>query len=123
MTDQEFDLLIGEITAGTPTRQALKEHKVTPGTFYRALAANEARAEQYTRAKSAACHAMADEIIEIGDTVPESKDAVAKARLRTDDRKWLLSKLLPKVYGEKPLDLNVSGALHVTMTPVDRNLL
>lgn len=32
-------------------------------------------------------------------------EIVARSRLRTDTRKWMLSKVLPKVYGDK-LDLN-----------------
>ena len=39
--------------------------------------------------------------MDIGDDVPEDNAAVAKARLRSDSRKWLLSKALPKVYGDR----------------------
>jgi hypothetical protein len=34
--------------------------------------------------------------------------AVQRARLKVDTRKWLLSKLQPKKYGDK-LDMNVAG--------------
>jgi hypothetical protein len=40
---------------------------------------------------------MADELIEIAD----GGDDPARDRLRVDARKWLLSKALPKVYGDK----------------------
>ena len=39
--------------------------------------------------------------MDLGDDVPEDNAAVAKARLRSDSRKWLLSKALPKVYGDR----------------------
>lgn len=68
--------------------------------------------EQYTRARAAGYALLADEIIEISDD--SSKDVqftergesmnaefVARSRLRVDSRKWMLSKMLPKVYGEK----------------------
>lgn len=50
---------------------------------------------------------MADELIEISDanfTGPDGRAdnaLVQAARLRSDNRKWLLSKLLPKKYGDK----------------------
>ena len=56
---------------------------------------------QYTRAREIGYHNMADEIVEIGNEVHESSDAVARARLRVETRKWLLSKALPKIYGDK----------------------
>lgn len=34
-------------------------------------------------------------------------DVIARARLRVDTRKWLLSKLQPKKYGDK-MDLNAT---------------
>jgi hypothetical protein len=69
-------------------------------------------AERYARAREAGCHAMAEEILEIADDA--SRDTVsteqgeradtewiARSKLRVDARKWLLSKMLPKVYGDK----------------------
>ena len=68
--------------------------------------------EQYARAKAAQVLHLADEIIEIADD--DSRDliqgeegltpnsaAINHDRLRIDSRKWIASKLLPKIYGEK----------------------
>lgn len=56
---------------------------------------------------------MADELLEIADdgsndttknkAGEDSLDAewMARSRLRVDTRKWLLSKALPKIYGDK----------------------
>lgn len=33
--------------------------------------------------------------------MPLSSDAIARNRLRVDTRKWMLSKVLPKIYGDK----------------------
>jgi hypothetical protein len=56
---------------------------------------------------------MVDELLEIADSeVPETGDgkkdwqAIQKHKLQVDTRKWLLSKLAPKKYGDK---LEVSG--------------
>lgn len=49
---------------------------------------------------------MAEEVIEISDApilfegVPDNA-LVQQARLRSDNRKWMLSKMLPKQFGDK----------------------
>ena len=72
---------------------------------------------QYTRAVQIRAMRWADEITEIADDgsndtyVDENgnertnAEVVARSRLRVDTRKWMLSKVLPKVYGDK-LDVN-----------------
>lgn len=62
-------------------------------------------AERYARARSAQTEAMLEEMLEIADSTkidPQDK------RVRIDTRKWAMSKLRPKKYGEK-LDLEHSG--------------
>ena len=73
--------------------------------------------ERYTRACQARALIWAEEIVEISDDGSNdtymdengnervNHEIVARSRLRTDTRKWLLAKVLPKVYGDK-LDLN-----------------
>ena len=63
-------------------------------------------AAQYARARELQCEAMADEIREIADTANDAVNIQA-ARLRVDTRKWLLSKVAPKRFGDK---LAVGGA-------------
>lgn len=56
---------------------------------------------KYARAKLAQADILAEECLEIADnSTPEN---VTVDRLRTDTRKWLASKLLPKQYGDKML--------------------
>jgi len=70
----------------------------------------------YARAREAGWHKMAEEIIEISDNgtndyVARAKedgaailvdhDHISRSRLRVETRKWMLSKMLPKVYGDK----------------------
>lgn len=59
-------------------------------------------ASQYARATLIRMHVLADEIMDIADNA--SAEEVQAARLRVDTRKWLMSKIAPKVYGDK-LDL------------------
>lgn len=80
----------------------------------------EGFAEQYMRARALQAEHWAEEILEIadetafddkindkGDIVPDN-EYMQRSRLRVDTRKWLLSKVLPKVYGDK-LDVTSKG--------------
>lgn len=72
---------------------------------------------QYVRARDLGLDAMADEILDISDdnsrdvAVDEdgneviNHDVVNRARLRVDTRKWYLSKLAPKKYGDRQSEL------------------
>lgn len=59
----------------------------------------------YARAREIGYHRLADQIIEIADnvTITDTLDpaTVQRDRLRVEARKWLLSKALPKIYGDK----------------------
>jgi hypothetical protein len=59
-------------------------------------------ASQYARATLIRMHVLADEVMEIADNA--KFEEVMVARLRVDTRKWLMSKIAPKIYGDK-LDL------------------
>ncbi len=91
----------------------------------------EGLAQHYAHAREIGYKKLADEIIEISDEthtttwiheqdpdgeylfnadkspklkevlVPLSSDVIARNRLRVDTRKWMLSKMLPKIYGDK----------------------
>jgi len=72
----------------------------------------------YARAKKNQMHMLGEEMLEIADDASndymlragrdedspgwqENGDTTARSRLRLDTRKWLMSKLEPKVYGDK----------------------
>lgn len=68
---------------------------------------------EYTRARQVQAHRMFDETLEIADFglndtyededghTKTDHDVIARSKLRVDTRKWYLSKVLPKVYGDK----------------------
>jgi hypothetical protein len=66
-----------------------------------AIEDREGFSSQYARASQIRMDCLADEILEIADN--ESGDP-ARDRLRLDTRKWLMSKIAPKRFGDK-LDL------------------
>jgi len=61
--------------------------------------------DQYKKAMDSRSDLMFDELIEIADE--KGKD-VMRARLRVDTRKWVLSRMKPKKYGDK-LDVTSGG--------------
>lgn len=119
-----FNTIIEAVTGGEPVRKAMAALNVNPNTFYRHLAADEEADKRYARAKYAAVEAMADELLDIadaseGDAIIDEdgrrvidNEAVQRARLRVDTRKWLLSKLVPKKYGDKQ-EVAVTGGLNI----------
>ena len=74
---------------GFPSAPALYRHIVDSPSFR----------EQYARAKEAQMEAMAEEIIDIADRADSEGHNVA--RLQVDTRKWLMSKLAARRYGDK----------------------
>lgn len=91
--------------------------------------ANTAFRDQYARAKEFGIEALADDIVDVSDDArndwmdrndPENPgfvfngEHVQRSRLRVDSRKWVLSKLAPKKYGDKidvAVDAKVSGSV------------
>lgn len=112
---EELGLRICELLCeGKTLTRICKEHPDLPSdrTIRRwALDLEHPFSPQYARAREIGYHAMADDYIDIGDAVTEDAAAVAKARLRAESRKWLLSKALPKIYGDK---LELSGTVNHT---------
>jgi hypothetical protein len=70
---------------------------------FRWLGTHERFREQYARAGQERCEAFAEDIIALADEPIEPGDnaAVQRARLRVDTRKWLMSKLAPRKYGDR----------------------
>lgn len=83
--------------------------------------------DQYVRAREAQADHFAEEILEISDDgtndwmvrqsgedvieVP-NHEHISRSKLRVDSRKWLMSKLAPKKYGDK-LDVEHGGNITV----------
>ena len=66
---------------------------------------------RYARAVEARSEAMADDLLSIADDRsfmgrPDANAIVAQQRLAVDTRKWLLSKMLPRKFGDK---IEISG--------------
>jgi hypothetical protein len=68
-------------------------------TVFRWLGEHEIFRNQYEKAQRERTVAWAEELADIADEA--SAETVQKARLQIDTRKWLMSKMAPKKYGDR----------------------
>ena len=106
-------LVCAQIAEGKSLRSILDHDDKLPSvrTFLDWMGEAPALATQYAQARGVGYQLLADEIVAIADenyTTTEdgkrerlSNEAIARNRLRVDTRKWVLAKMLPKIYGEK----------------------
>lgn len=120
-TQELVDLICERIAEGESLRKICADEDMpNKATVFRWLAADETFSDQYARAREAQADVLADEIVNIADDgsndtytddegkVRTDQDVIARSRLRVDARKWVASKLKPKVYGDK-VQQEVSG--------------
>jgi hypothetical protein len=101
-------LVLSGMRGGLSAFKACEAAGVPHSTFMEWLKADAELADRYARAREDLIERIANEVLELSDAdVGEQPDgkkdwaAVQKHRLQVDTRKWLLSKLAPKKYGDK----------------------
>lgn len=110
-----------ELASGRSLRDVCREAEMpAQSTVFLWLSKHSGFSEQYARAMEARTNALAEEILDIADDsandvhVTEDgkelikSEVIARARLRVDTRKWLMSKMSPRKYGDK-ISQEVSG--------------
>lgn len=139
---EELALEICErIACGESLRQICKDEGMPDRvTIHRWLLTNEEFCNQYARAREFQAEYWADEILDIADDgqndfieremqngsvqVMLDKEAVMRSTLRVDTRKWLMSKLKRKKFGDKVTNEHVGkdgGPIrYEDMTPDER---
>lgn len=109
-----FQEICERLIKGEALRTILKDRDM-PGaeTFFKWLKKDDSKTKQYAQAKEMYADKVFDDIVLIadgtGDDVLIDEDGleqinhniIQRDRLRIDARKWHLSKLFPKKYGEK----------------------
>lgn len=117
-----FNELMERLAGGETLKAICSEDKYPDASTIRrwVVADLHGVSARYTRAREEQVHAMIDETIAISDDTSrdtiqkygkdgEAYDApdnewINRSRLRVDTRKWLASKIVPKIYGDR-LDL------------------
>jgi hypothetical protein len=113
-----FDEICLRISKGEALRNILNEKEMLSNTVFYEMLKNENKNEQYARACEIRADKIFDEILEISDKQDSdviigedgnqyiNHNIINRNRLQVDARKWILSKMNPKKYGDK-LDLNL----------------
>jgi hypothetical protein len=90
-------LIVIDVESGMSLRASCQRHKVPPCSFIRWTREDDELMKQYAKARDISLDLMAEEVIGIADAAEDAN----KARLQVDTRKWYMSKLAPKRYGDK----------------------
>lgn len=130
------DRICEALSQGKSLRKAAEAEDMSHATVLLWVKENQAFSDQYARAREIGYQLLADELVEIADDgsndsyvdddgkVRTDAEVVARSRLRLDTRKWLLSKMLPKIYGDKvQTELTGANGGPVQITEVRRTIV
>jgi hypothetical protein len=110
--DQTLETILLRVENGEAIRTILKEKGMPSSkTFYEWLDSDELKVKRYARATTLRAKDIFEEMLEIADDASQDLLAtdrgeignmvkVQRDKLRIDTRKWALSKLEPKKYGD-----------------------
>ena len=133
MKSKYTDELVNKIcTLISSTNKGMKEICEHPDinigytTHTKWLSTNAEYRDKYAKAKQQQAEHLANEIINISDNTSSdyvdgeygkvgNSTAVQRSKLMIDSRKWLLSKLLPKKYGDK-IEVDNKGKIDNNLT-------
>lgn len=125
-TQEKADYICRELAEGRSLR-SICEEKGTPNitTIFYWLRNYPEFSKQYAEAREMQMERMAEEILQIADDADRdtiikkgksgeeyeamNSEWVQRSKLRVDTRKWLMSKMAPKKFGEK-VSQEISGA-------------
>lgn len=124
-TQELADKICAELALGISLRTVCKADEMPCiATIFNWFRTKEGFLEQYEKAKQESTDAMAEDVLDIADDgtndyeeverqdgstfIKLNSENVQRSRLRVDTRKWLMSKMKPKKYGEK-MDVTSDG--------------
>ncbi|MGM5033515.1 terminase small subunit protein [Tardiphaga sp. 803_E3_N1_3] len=123
-THEVAQTIVERLASGQTLREVCRDDALPAESTIRlwVLEDREGFARRYSQARELGYHSMADEVLEIADDgtndwIQRRKESgeteavidhehLGRSRLRFDARRWLLSKALPKIYGDR---LNVDA--------------
>jgi hypothetical protein len=137
-SQEKADAICARLAQGESLNAICKDDDMPAESTVRAWALDNVGgfSAKYARAREIGYEVHADKIIDLADecrigTKRTTKvtgevetvegDMVERSRLQIDARKWMLSKMLPKKYGDK-LDLNHGGEMTV-YSKVERHIV
>jgi len=111
--EKVFNSIIEDIEHGYSLRQVLRNgNNPSSRTFFKWLDEDELKVKQYARACDIRADSIFEDLIDIADDQENdtyldkdgaeqtNHNVINRSRLRVDARKWMLSKMIPKKYGD-----------------------
>lgn len=133
-TPEIADSICSQLADGMTLNQVCKQDGMPDEKAVRMWALEDLNgfSPKYTRARELGYLKMADEILEIANTPvigirtvnkpngteTTEADMIEHRRLQVDTRKWMLSKMLPKIYGDK-IAVDHAGSVGFDKAPVE----
>lgn len=125
--DEVFETIITELIEGKPIAKILppsREGFPSAFHFFNFIVKDPTKQRIYQYAREVLAHKLFDDLLTIskGEGSEDTITKVQRDRLQADVIKWYISKVLPKIYGEK-LDVTTNGesvnviSLGVGITP------
>jgi len=115
--------------------KAAKSVGVWESTIYGWLKADNEFHELYTHAREKQADRLVEQMIDISDDTANdlisdqngqrvNQEVIARSRLRVETRKWIASKMKPKVYGDSTkIDANVLGVMQHNIVATQEEIL
>jgi len=108
-----FNEIINDISENGKSLFASLKNRLSSKTFYEFMDEDDLRIKRYARATELRAELMAEDMLKIADSVEDdiiktedgreiiNNNVINRDRLRVDSRKWLMSKMFPKKYGDR----------------------
>ena len=118
-SEDKFNDIIAFIEDGLSLRKAAIKVGISTRSFYNWIEKDVELQQQYARATISRADSIFEEILDIADDSSGDKkytengevmdsEYVQRSRLRVDARKWAVSKMNPKKYGDKQVNENIN---------------
>lgn len=122
-----FDLILERIMCGESVNAICADAGMpSRNSFYRWVLKDDELRDKFDSALNARSHAMAEDLLAIADEPVGSLEsgatdtgAVNKQRLQVDTRKWLMSKMTPKKYGDRVDHVSSDGSMSQKPTVIE----
>ena len=135
-SEENAELICRLIVEGFTLRQIARELGCDNSAICHWRAEDEAFSQRYARAKEAQADTLADELLDIADDgqndwmkrelesgsiveIPDHEH-IQRSRVRVDTRKWLMSKMAPRRYGDRVEHVGAGGGPIMVRTGVIR---
>ena len=116
-----FNDICDLIINGKSLRTALKiiDNSISGSTFFEWIRSDGEKSKQYARATEERAELMFEDMFDIADDSTDdfvktegggklNSENIQRSKLRVDTRRWALSKMQPKKYGDK-IDITTDG--------------